>query len=362
MAVIALDFETNGLDYYSPTFRVDSVAIALRKDDGSIGTVFGNGAEEVRAILERVSKAGHKIVVHNAEFEWGIFKCCYPDLDLKPYCDTMRLVQQWGATGDPHHRTYEFEGYGLKKSLKRCQGMLDEFDNWEEPAFEYLRENHGAKPGKEREMLDLLPPELFKEYNVGDAIATLVLQEYLTSAFEDEGFDWEYDHGLYLFITEQMIHSRIRGIDLDRGRLERYLIELDEEVAEIDKKFQETFVEEIAQVRQKLLEKEQAKYKKKIVTELPEFNVGSNTQLEMLFCDVLGMQAKHFTPKNGPSFSSKHLKQWGEGGEILSNRKKRLIVKNQVLALLENSEGEGKIHPSFQVAGTVTGRYKVSSK
>jgi DNA polymerase I-like protein with 3'-5' exonuclease and polymerase domains len=92
------------------------------------------------------------------------------------------------------------------------------------------------------------------------------------------------------------------------------------------------------------------------------FNVGSNKQLEMLFCGELGMVAQFKTEKDSPSFKSCFLHQWGDGGTILAKRRKRLLVLKQAQALYELSAYDGRWHMDLKACGTATGRFAGGSR
>lgn len=153
-----------------------------------------------------------------------------------------------------------------------------------------------------------------------------------------------------------------RGVKIDIDALERYVYEIDRDVDKIEAEFKSFHAENIKKWAEMTGESEFS------------FNVGSNKQLKELFCDVLGMSAKHLTEtgekrikekeitfedasKQYPSFKSKHLSTWGPSGEILIKRRKRLLVLSQALSTLWMAkDGVGRCHPEQKVAGTRTGR------
>ncbi len=87
------------------------------------------------------------------------------------------------------------------------------------------------------------------------------------------------------------------------------------------------------------------------------FNVGSNKQLAALFVGKLKMTPKFVTKTGQPSFKSAFLSQWGEGGDMLKKRRKRLLVLKQCDSLLALSEYDGRWHVDLKACGTTTGRF-----
>jgi DNA polymerase I-like protein with 3'-5' exonuclease and polymerase domains len=206
------------------------------------------------------------------------------------------------------------------------------------------------------EYLEKVPYEIIKEYNCMDCVWTLKLYESITKAFAEEGYDWTVDHGLYLSMVNRIIGAQIRGILIDRNGLEAYQERVEEEIEDITTRLYKRFGKEIEQVRQILLQKANAKRKKKMLTEPPAFNIASKDHLAMLCVDVLGMEVKKTTPSGKASFRAADLHLWGDVGKILGKRGKRCIVLQQCKSVLEFSEADGRFHPSIKVTGTVTGR------
>ncbi len=87
-----------------------------------------------------------------------------------------------------------------------------------------------------------------------------------------------------------------------------------------------------------------------------KFNPGSGTQLENLFVTQLGIEPFFRTPTGSASFKSAHLYSYGEGGLLLTERKKQQIVASQAEALLEKSAWDSIYHVDVKECGTRTSR------
>lgn len=239
-------------------------------------------------------------------------------------------------------------------------------------AHSYLQEHHGIKKAH-GQYLHLLPPDILEAYNIADTNITMALYQELTERLR--GFDWRKDWQLYTLRIEHMNKAYNRGIKIDRERLYQYILDIESEIAAMESLFMDQFRSEIDAVRDmKLLEavewandpelkKDKARIARfeRLATGAEDerwygFNIGSNLQLEMLFCGVLKMVPKFLTPKGKPSFKSTHLSQWGEGGKILLKRKKRMLVLQQAVNVYLSSEYDGRTHPQVRAAGTRTGR------
>lgn len=310
-----------------------------------MNTRFYDDPEEIEAALEACCE--HQVVVYNAFFDIGVIRAKYPHIKLEPYCDVMRLRQL-------RERVEKHVGYGLKAAVKlHLPGM----SNYEKKIHDWIRDNvPEAKKGKVGQYLDRAPRALLEEYNVADAVATVKLYEAFTKYFEEEGFDWRPDHMLYLGQCEHLIQACLEGIKVDQEHLKNFIAQVDTEVQTLDEKFNRKFAIEVQAVRQKLLDKANAKLKKKKRTELPPFNVSSKQHLEMLFVETLGITPEIKTPSGKPSFKAAHLSYYGDGGKMLENRGKRLITQGQAKGLLEQSQEDGRYHPMLKLVGTVTGR------
>lgn len=340
---VVLDLETSGLNFYESDFEIKSAALVW--NDGTAEFIVGE-----KEVGERLAQLGQTpILVYNLSFELGCILCRYPELSLNFTVDVARLTQLWDGGGDG-----PLQGLSLKRCVRR---ILNIEDDYTESIYSWIRHNiPGVRRGKEGVYLSQTPYELLKEYNIADSKYTLQLYQHITDAFKEQNYDWTIDHDLYKSTVNLVVSGKIQGIHIDREQLQTNLILMQKEVDEADQKFHTDFENEITQVRQQLLAKKNAKLKKKQHTELPPFNVGSKTQLKMLFVDLMGIDIGFRTASGNPSFKSIHLPLYGSGGELLAKRGKKLLVVNQATAMLNMSEKTGRWHPSLKLTNVRTGR------
>lgn len=338
-----LDLETTGLNFYEEDFRIKSVALVW--NDGTAEFIVGE-----KEVGDRLSELGQTpILVYNLSFELGCVRCRYPNLSLNFTTDVARLVQLFDGGGDG-----PLQGVSLKKSIRRILSIEDDYT---ESIYSWIRHNiPGVRRGKEGAYLSQAPYDLLKAYNIADSKYTLDLYNFIVTQFKEEGYDWSLDNEIYMSTVDLVVQSKIAGVYVDRETLTKNIEVMRAEVLTTDIKFREDFAGEILHVQQALLAKKNAKLKKKQHTELPEFNIGSKTQLKMLFVDLMGIDIGFKTLTGNPSFKSSHLGLYGPGGVLLAKRGKKLLILNQALALLELSEKDNRWHVSLKLTNVRTGR------
>jgi hypothetical protein len=405
---VVFDVETGvdgrgSTEFYRHDFRVLSAAFSWLEDDGSIKSKFVVGEDAVRAELVKLIDECVPLVAHNVQFEIGVVKCRFPDLHhrITWHACTMRLVQVFDNGGDEFaveqlplsydelldsfnnisdddetksdkkpKKPKSIAGLSLRAALKR---LLKDPLSHKDEAHEWLRNNiDGCRSGGEGAYLTHLPPDLLERYNIGDTEGSLKLYTYITESFSREGYDWRFDHNLYLRSVRQLVDAKIRGVPVNREALSEYRESVFAEVERIGADFHARFAVEIAAVeRGRLLDSVRkrktlrgrksfvGRYRVGASTAVKDvqFNVGSNKQLASLFVDQLGLPVKFTTAKGSPSFKSALLGQWGAGGEMLKARRKRFLVYKQACSLLSLSEYDGRWHTDLRACGTSTGRF-----
>ena len=407
----ALTDGTPSLDYYRDDFRVLSAAFAWR-EDGVIKTVYCVGEDEVRIMLAMLKARGAKLCVHNAQFEYGVTRARVPGHEDMVQIDTMRMAQVTDNGGREAYyelaqqegQTYEAQLDALESkkvkeekpeetqytkglSLVACMSrFLPTEPNHKQKYYDLIRMRTGCKRGKEGKNLNALTPDELQGYNIGDAVNQLKLYEVLKAKFETDKFNWQFDHTLYMGSARDIAESKHEGIPVDRPHYEALAVQIEKELADINAAFRARFGKEIEEIEalahdafisgNKTLKGQNSR--RQMLLDNPEeyqFNVGSNKQLAKLFVSKLGMAPKFWTSeskkskakreadpslppfKPSPSFRAAHLKSYGDGGELLIKRRKRMLVLTQTKSLLELSAYDGKWHIDLKACGTATGRF-----
>lgn len=392
--VIVLDYETAltsgvpSVDYFRGDFRAVSAAFAWRREDGTIGSLFLQGEDAIADQLAQIQAQGVPIVVHNFQFEWGVTSYRFPGFESCIAYDTMRLTQVADNGGrtilrNPDRDVFdpieyeEREGLGLVAAASRW--LPEERKEHKAVYYAWLRENAGVKRGQEGANLHLLPREMFEAYNIEDAVVTLLLFEALTAEFTRLEYDWTLDHSLYKSTARHVAAAKGAGARVDVAALEAYARQVEAEIAGIEAAFRERFKEEIRRMEETnetvyvgacstMMGRERRQAALLQDRSPIAFNLSSNKQLERLFVHILGIKpkfwtkapysnkprVKEFVPQ--PSFKAAHLGTYGEGGELLVQRRRRLLVLQQTQALLKLAKYDGRWHPDIRACGTATGR------
>lgn len=373
---VFLDYETSGLNYWEPGFEVKSVALTRIDEDG-LKSVFYQTRPEIETLLQKLADKQTPVWAYNISFEIGVTLCNFPGIEINWAGDVMRLAQLMDsgdetfvdflkASGEHDGEEEDaveaaikrksMSGFGLKMAGPRILGK--DYDPVEERAYSKLREM-GYRKGNERKHLGELPYEFLREYNIGDTENTAKLYKKITDYFTSIKYDWRVDHQLFMSTVKLVTKAKIRGVRVDRERLEKYVASLEIELLDVDVAFRTAFAEPISEIEEEAWEKAKSARKTQRGKEgvpRPTFNISSNQQLARLFCDKLSMRSKFKSAKGQPSFKRSHLPSWGTGGEILAKRRQRMLVLQQAQALLSLSEQDGRWHLSLKCVGTSTGR------
>ena len=395
-SIIAFDFETTGLDYWSPDFRVLSCAFAWQGDDGRIKTRYLVGEDEIGEQIRIIRLAGIRMVAHNYSFELGCLLYRFNGESGGSDVDTMRLVQVFDNGGKDVKSTGPMSledelasltgelkiktGLGLESAVTRL--LPKEFHDHKQPYYKWLRDN-GVRKGQEGANLHKLPDDMLESYNTMDAILTLMLYQRITDEFAGK-YDWTYDHKLHMAACERIVRAKARGIRVDCETLASCAADVASETKVIQENFLKKYQREIGDIEAKRweawvnapkTERGREQRAAKVMPDDLKFNPGSTKQLAELFIDRLNEKPIFFTKEGKasrkaretdpdktpfvpqPSMRASHLPSYGEGGQMLSALKKRRLVLLQEEKLLELSAKDGRFHHDLKACGTKTGRY-----
>lgn len=347
MSIVALDFETNSLEWYYPTFHVTHLSVAY---SSGRCVVLDNEVEIINALHAiAYDTTIDKVLVYNLGFDGSVVRYWYTELFalLEPkLIDVMRLRQ--------HMEPDEAESWGLKAAAKKFLKV----DAWEAEVQQQVAERGGVA-SKFREHLHLCDPLVVAKYNAMDSVYTLKLFNYFCSFFSNQGYDWKKDHEEYKRLVWRVTGAQKRGIRVDAENLAIYSSKIETELNEHITGFKELHKDAIDRLQLKWTEEERNKRKTekgKAGVKPVVFNVGSNKQLAALFCGELGIEPRFRTPTGEPSFKSAHLFSYGAMAEALTTLGKRELVKNFCDKTVELSSVDGLLHHTMKIVGTVSGR------
>lgn len=366
MAIRVIDFETSGLNFWSPDFKVVSMAVSwINEDTDQIQNWFTKDFNAMVRMFKRMIQLGDQIVAHNLAFEYGVTTTCFKghvDLDnLLWWADTARLAQMTdnGGAGSDKQARFGLDQCVMRLLPKQYWSHKKEADDWIKqnvrlndvkkrkwgrkiPWTIYYTKERAPKKKEIPGYRDRLPVDILEKYNKADTDNTLRLYQVCLKMLEARGIDWRIDHEYYLGVTKLIVEAQLRGVRIKQAKLSKHVDAMSEKVEAIDQLFRSTFSSELEAI--------EAKTGKK-------FNVNSKKQLASLFVEQLGMEPKILTPKGAPSFKAAHLSQWGDGGLLLRDRGKFLKIIEHSTKLIEVSQEDGLWHLSLRTTGTRTGRF-----
>ena len=401
--LVCIDYETKdsrgaSFEYFRKDFKVFALSCAWRDaESGEIVQWFSTNNAKIRQRLADFAYKGVKIVAHNIGYEYAVTKVCYPGIELNWYADTLRMGQirdgggnefgepeltleqtiayEMGELTDKEVNSIHYKKMGLSLEACAARFLTDEtLHNHKQVAHGWLEEHKGIKKNFGRE-LHHLPYNMLEQYNNADTLVTLKLYETLSHWFKENDVEWQRDHQLYLLRGRLITGAYTKGIRINTDKLYEYILQLEDEIEAMEQELMTLYTEDMKVVEylrfKKLaewasdpeLKSDRARFKRwvKILSgekdpDWKVFNINSSKQLQILFMDALEMVPQFYTPKGSPSFKTTHLHQWGEGGKILQNRKKRILVLTQCVNTYLAAQYDGRVHCSVKVAGTRTNR------
>ncbi len=376
--LVALDFETclasgeASPDFYRPDFRIASTAVTWES-----GSLFLEGEDTARELLTYLQNNNVQVVVHNLSFEYGVVLNRFPEISINWHADTARLSQLWDSGGDRSEESDDDDedapprksnsGLGLEVCAARV--LPPEYHDHKKPYHDLLITEFKVKKSEVGSSLHLLPKPELEKYNIRDTEVTYALYTTLNDRFEKIGYNWSLDHDIYRMSCMLVSRSRTAGVLVDQSISREHLKNLNDEYLKMEADFRERFLTQIQEIENETLEatlallktdkgREKARIRLQEQPEKWQFNINSVAQKQRLFCDKLGIKAKVFTEKGGPSFKKSALGQWGDGGQMLKKRGSLKIATKQCETLLEKSSLDGRWHIDLMAAGTNTGRMK----
>ncbi len=311
----AFDTETTSFAYHSG--KLLGISLAWKEGEGVYVPVADSYPDARGGMLDlarlreilgplfaspRVVKAAH-----NLKFDMSFLKAA--GFEVKPpFEDT--LIAAWLL--DPERR-----------SLKLDALALDLLGVSKIPITDLIGK------GKQQKPMEEVPLDRLAEYSAEDAAVTLALWRKLKPRLEEEGLDGPYRE-LEIPLVPVISDMELRGIKLEKSRLEKLAEGIRAELAQLERKIYEAAGR--------------------------EFNVNSTYQLAEVLYDELKLPA----PKSRTTDAA-HLKKLKDKhplpGLVLRYRLLQKLNSTYVEALPQYVDPvTGAIHSSFNQTGTATGR------
>lgn len=318
---ISIDTETSGLNPHAPDAYVASLGIGTVLHDFAFpldhykSKIFEDRASQTRLVkrIHNVVKDKHK-AAHNGKFDclfmYRVFGVWW-DCDF----DTMLA----------HYNLNENEWHGLKELAEKYLGVKE----YEIPLAE--------KQGREGKL------STHCMYLGKDCHNVTRLRRLFTRLLEDDAPTKKVFYNLTMPLSKLYSKIEVRGVPIDEEKLEDGRVFWEERYSASEKALKKLTAGFIPP---------QGKAKK-----IPEINFGSPNQLSHLLFDFFKLKPLDKTPTGKYSTNESVLKRLNHPvcKHILNNRE----ASKNLSTFIESWRSrlvDGRIHPSFKIHGTVTGR------
>lgn len=353
--ILALDIETTGLD----NFRDEILCIGVFAKE--IGYRYFESLEAFRSFNEPF----YRYVCHNGSFDISFLRRKGLDLREQFAWDTKSLATVLAPA--PPIAPGQRHAYSLENL--------------------YLTLLSGAKNYKlNRADMTSYSKEEVRAYNEKDCRITHELFYYLISALDDAS--WKFAKEWAMPTTKLLMEMAYNGVKVDReglmalktqteGELHETQADIEKDTEEPRKLFHERerqrlallyrtqCVAQIAKGRNPLFtEARYAKLEAAAVEKIEPFNFASSKQLTWLLKDFYGLNLFNERSKKETTDEAQ-LKQLANEAplcrKLLKFRELQKMASTCIPALLDHCAPDGRVHPSFNIGGTRTGRISSSS-
>ncbi|HQQ39718.1 MAG TPA: DNA polymerase, partial [Bacilli bacterium] len=334
--IVAFDVETTGLDPFSPDTKLLSIAFATE----NIGISFpidlkykGMPLVNKSRILSQLNNLFQSkdtiFVGHNLKFDIKMLKSLGGINFTSNFMDTM------------------IGGYILDETAvsNRLEAWLPIIGVENHKGFDF--ENEEYKRGSFESMDDIVN---LLTYNAKDSLATLYLNNYLLDNIPEEQLDTMIT---LIKLTRALVDIELNGIRVDVAKLQGIQQQLESELEEIHTRL--------------LINPDVIGAAKKLGVEPKDINFNSSKQIGVIF-EVGGYPIIETTPTGAIATGTQVLQTLITKYDIpfvkdlAEYRKKAKILEGFIKPYLTGNiiKSDGRIHSTFHITGTVTGRLSSS--
>lgn len=380
---VVFDLESTGLNPYVPGAKIVCISLTDRdhygvtipighRDVGFDEETQSKIVEMLRSLLEDPKP---KKMAYNGKFDMKWLLAIY-GIDVANFAFDPYLC---------HYLTVSEErGNASLKDLAWEHTDMGGYDN-------ALDEYKTTLPEEIRHNYDYIPWEILREYAAADVDCTFrIYQKLHKNLDKNPKWRWIFDN-LLIEGSYTMRDVEHYGIAMNLKRLEEFEQAYPKRIEEIEEKLRQyPEVVQIEREKQHLYELRQLEMKKPKEERDPEilkynkyknfrFNFGSTAQLRELLFDKLGLETPYLTDKaeEEKRRAEKQGKKWKPTSADFSTGKETLAYledKHPIAGLLSEwrkleklygtyvaparswLDPNGIVHPTFNLAGTVTGR------
>lgn len=354
-------FQVENCNFYPWTSDIYGMSVCWGPDYKDSRYFTGDDIEKVVNFL---SENKLKLGAHNVFYDW----CNLAYKFSKP----LNFAYDSGVVSQCINNSDFINSFGLKQTTQRMYNI----ETQDVEIKNYLKTHHKIAESKYGGFIHLCPTEMIEKYCRLDSVYCWKLIHDAPKWIKS---DISQYMRLYINEVELTIIQFIEGILIDRDGLKKERDTLKEAIESIEIRFltHPELIPFINKVQTDKFEKEQAKYKKKVIefetwSKENKFNINSTKQLKELF-DAQGI---HFdSSKNkfiypytntfpgtkvnnpdSPKLGTKFLYLYGIGGEILADKGEKVTLMSHMDRALEESRLTGRLHAHINLLGTKSGR------
>ena len=334
--LVAFDVETTGLDPFSPdtkllsiAFATENVGISFPIDLKYKGMPLVNKSRILSQLNSLFQSKDTIFVGHNLKFDIKMLKNLGGINFTSNFMDTM------------------IGGYILDETAisNRLEAWLPIIGVENHKGFDF--ENEEYKRGSFESMDDIIN---LLTYNAKDSLATLYLNNYLLDNIPEEQLDTMIT---LIKLTRALVDIELNGIRVDVAKLQGIQQQLESELEEIHTRL--------------LLNPDVIGAAKKLGVEPKDINFNSSKQIGVIF-EVGGYPIIETTPTGAIATGTQVLQTLITKYDIpfvkdlAEYRKKAKILEGFIKPYLTGNiiKSDGRIHSTFHITGTVTGRLSSS--
>ena len=301
----------------------------------------------VLSLLQKVLASDVKKIAHNGKFDCKFLAQYNLPVHNFTY-DTMLAHYLLNENAEGMH------------GLKGCAWQYTDMGGYDNVLEEWFKERKIAD--KNRNYAHL-PPQMLYEYAAKDADVTYRLKTIFTPMLASEGLTLFFER-LIMLLSDTLMKAEIDGTQIDVVYMQQLKKELTEEQIIIEKKIKDQVVVLRNQLRNDLTVR-QIVITPEMEIKLGEININSPEQLQVLLFEQLKLPVLKQT-KGGKT----GITQPSTDEEVLIELAKRHIIPKQILeyrklekllgtyisGIEEALDENNRIHSTFLIHGTVTGR------
>lgn len=328
--VLACDIETTGLNWLKDKVigvsfskaRDEAYYIPLTKGLGDLDPFWKDSTPLALEVIKTLLEGPSQKIFHNGSFDTKLLKQNLK-IEVKNYCWDTFIIDH----------LLDENARGLH-GLESCALRFTDFGSYKQPVVQWFK-TKGV--GEKDRNYSLLPLELIGPYGADDAMVTFILWEMFVQQLKEKGL-LRLFRQIVMPVQIRLIETEFRGVDIDQDYLASLAPNYKKEMSEIE------------QVVHRLV---------------GTFKITSPLELEKVLFTQLKLKPSHKTKTGRWSTDKDALEAIQNDHPVVKPiQRYKLISKllsTYVVGLRKKLDPEGRLHTSYKVTGTTTGRLSSSN-